>query len=193
MTRIGVRQACHEHLAASVIQRNQIRSTETQIPMRTIRILPLLAAALLAVTGCSRIDALLPGSSLENMVGQWLLTYPAEGDAHTEMRMTFAEDGSYSSELLWIGFYGLPADEVTGYWRTWGEYRMEGDRLMVRLTRSEQWQKYAAGPNPSVTTPEPVWGDRGTVDVDGNRLIHTYVSAPADAEETFVEVYRRER
>jgi hypothetical protein len=31
------------------------------------------------------------------------------------------------------------------------------------------------------------------VDVDGDRLIHTYVSAPADKPERFTEVYRRER
>ena len=82
---------------------------------------------------------------------------------------------------------------MTGYWRTRGRYRMEGDRLMVAITRSEEWQKYAVGPNPSVSTPRPVWGERGTVDVDGDRLIHTYVSAPADRPETFTEVYQRER
>lgn len=162
--------------------------------MRITRILPLLLAVLVAATGCSQVNDLLPDvGGGENVEGQWLLTYPANEGAHTEMRMKFGGDGSYSSELLWIGFYGLPADEVTGYLRTEGEYRMEGDRLMLRITRSEQWQKYAVGPNPSVSTPTPAWSPWGTLDVDGDRLIHTYVSAPADAEETFTEVYRRER
>jgi hypothetical protein len=163
--------------------------------MRTIRILPLLAAILFAAPACSHVDNLLPdadGPSV-NVVGEWVQTYPADEDAHTETRMKFGADGSYRSEILWIGFYGLPADEVTGYVRTRGEYRLEGDRLMLRITRAEHWQKYAAGPNPVVTTPEPTWWQHGTLDVRGGHLIHTYVSAPTDAEETFTEVYRRER
>jgi hypothetical protein len=164
--------------------------------MRTFRILALLGVALFASTACSGVDDVLtavrPGESVD-VAGNWLLTYPANDGAHTEMRMKFGADGSYSSELLWIGFYGLPADEVTGYWRTAGRYRMDGNRLLLAITRSEQWQKYAVGPNPSVSTPLPRWTARGTLAVDGDRLIHTYVSAPADAEETFTEIYHRER
>jgi hypothetical protein len=161
--------------------------------MRILRILPLLLALVVAATGCSRVGDLLPDAGDENVEGEWLITYPANEGAHTETRMKFGGDGSYESEVLWIGFYGLPADEVTGYWRTEGEYRMEGNLLMLRITRSEEWQKYAVGPNPSVSTPKSVWSDRGTLDVDGDRLIHTYVSAPFDAPQTFTEVYRRER
>jgi hypothetical protein len=163
--------------------------------MRTIRILPLLLFALFATAGCSRMDDLLPEVTAPsvNVVGEWLTTYPSNDGAHTETRMKFGADGSYSSELLWIGFYGLPAGEVTGYVRMQGQYRLEGDRLMLRITRAEQWQKYAVGENPSVSTPRPVWGENGTLAVEGDQLIHTYVSAPADAPETFTEVYRRER
>lgn len=163
--------------------------------MRTIQILTLLFAALFATAGCAHVDGLLPefGPSTVDVVGEWLVTYPANDGAHTEMRMKFEADGSYSSELLWIGFYGLPANEVTGYMRSRGEYRMDGDRLMLRITRAEEWQKYAAGPNPSVSTPEPRWNAWGTLAVEGDRLIHTYVSAPADAPQTFTEVYRRQR
>lgn len=162
--------------------------------MRTVRTLALLAAVLASAVGCAQLDNLLPrteGSA--DVVGQWLVTYPASDGAHTEQRLTFGADGSFSTELLWIGFYGLPADEVTGYMRTRGQYRVEGGRLMLRVTRAEEWQKYAVGPNPSVATPDPVWGERGTVRVQGDRLIHTYVSAPADAPQTFTEIYRRER
>jgi hypothetical protein len=182
-------------MAARVVERNLARSTATPIRMRTIRILPLLAAALFGTAGCSQVDDLLPEVTAPsvNVVGEWLITYPANEGAHTENRMKFGADGSYSSELLWIGFYGLPADEVTGYLRMQGQYRLEGDRLMLRITRAKQWQKYAAGPNPSVGTPEPAWWENGTLAVEGDRLIHTYVSAPADAPETFTEVYRRER
>lgn len=163
--------------------------------MRTFRFLALLSA-LFAATGCSGVDdvltAIRPRESVE-VTGDWLLTYPANDGAHTETRMKFGADGSFSSELLWIGFYDRPADEVTGYLRTQGRYRMEGDRLLLAVTRSEEWQKYAVGPNPSVNTPLPRWSERGTLAVDGDRLIHTYVSAPADAPQTFTEVYHRER
>lgn len=161
-----------------------------------IRILPLLvAAALFSTAGCSRTDDLLPEVTVPsvNVEGEWLTTYPANNGAHTETRMKFGADGSYSSELLWIGFYGLPAGEVTGYLRMRGQYRVEGDRLMLRIVRSEIWQKYAVGENPSVATPFPTWSEHGTLAVDGDQLIHTYVSAPADRPETFTEVYRRER
>lgn len=163
--------------------------------MRTLRLLALLAAALFAAAGCSATDDLLtavrPGDV--DVVGDWLLTYPANDGAHTETRMKFGADGSFRSEVLWIGFYELPADEVTGYWRAQGRYRMEGDRLLLAITRSEMWQKYAVGPNPSVDTSVPRWSDRGTLAVDGDRLTHTYVSAPADRPETYTEVYHRER
>jgi hypothetical protein len=162
--------------------------------MRAIRILPLLAA-LCATAGCSGTDDLLPEVTAPsvNVVGEWLTTYPANDGAHTETRMKFGADGSFSSELLWIGFHGLPAGEVTGYLRMRGQYRLDGDRLMLRIVRSEIWQKYAVGENPSVSTPFPTWNENGTLAVDGDQLIHTYASAPADAPETFIEVYRRER
>lgn len=161
--------------------------------MRIARILSLLVPALLAAAACARItDVLVPGGSV-NVVGDWVATYPANDGAHTEERMKFGEDGAFRSEVLWIGFYALPADEVTGYMRSEGRYRVEGDRLMVAITRSETWQKYAVGPNPSVATPAPAWGDHGRVAVDGDRLTRTYVSAPADAPQTFTAVYHRER
>lgn len=127
-----------------------------------------------------------------NVQGDWVFPYPANEGAHTETRLKFGADGSYSSELLWIGFYGLPADDVTGYLRTAGQYRMEGDRLLLRIIRSETWQKYAVGTNPSVSTSVPTWLRRGTLEVRGDKLVHTYVSAPGDADETFTEIYQRE-
>jgi hypothetical protein len=165
--------------------------------MRIDRILPLLAAALLGTAACSGADDLLvPDTWVASVsvVGQWVSSMPANDGAHTEERMTFGDDGSFSSEILWIGFHGRPAAEVTGYYRTRGSYALDGDRLMVRTTRAEQWQKYAVGENPSVvTTSNPIWTERGTLAVAGDRLLHTYVSAPADAPETFTQVYQRER
>lgn len=159
--------------------------------MRRIRTAVLLAATLFAAARCSGADLFTADSA--GVVGRWLVEYPANDGAHTEQRLTFGADGSYASELLWIGFYGRPADEVTGYLRTRGQYRVRDGVLMLRIERQEEWQKYAVGPNPAVSTPRPVWGDHGTVRVEGDRLIHTFVSAPADAPETFTVTYRRER
>lgn len=165
--------------------------------MRTSRILSLLAVVMLASSAAcdGGGDLLVPDTMMGsvNVVGEWVAAYPASDGAHTEERMKFGASGSYSSEVLWIGFYGRPADEVTGYLRTQGRYRMEGDRLMLLVTRVEEWQKYAVGPNPSLSTPDPVWAGRGTLEVEGDRLIHTFVAAPLDAPETFTQVYQRER
>lgn len=164
--------------------------------MRITRTLALLSAVLLGSAACSRVgDLVAPiiGSPSVNVVGDWLSTHRANDKERVEERMKFGDDGSFSSETLWIGFYGVPKDEVTGYSRTYGRYRLDGDKLQVSLTRSEHWQKYAVGTNPTTVTLEPVWGDRGSLDRDGDRLIHTYVSAPVDAPQTFKQVYQRER
>jgi hypothetical protein len=44
-----------------------------------------------------------------------------------------------------------------------------------------------------VNTSVPGWSERGTLARDGDRLIHTCVSAPADAEETFTGIYHRDQ
>ncbi|HEX8362726.1 MAG TPA: hypothetical protein VF613_21570 [Longimicrobium sp.] len=143
--------------------------------MTRLRILSLLALALLAAC-----DPAVVTSSPE-MTGEWLAVFPSENGARTEQRMTYGEDGSYTFEIIWYGFYNLPSSEVTGRSRATGQYRLSGGRLELRI-RQEEWQRYAAGPNPSVTVHDDAeWSGHGTVRIEGDRLLHTFVSAPADA------------
>ncbi len=158
--------------------------------MRAARPLLLLILTLLAAA-CDR-AATITGPA--ELVGAWAVSNPAPEGAHTEQRMTFGSEGNFTAEVRWYGFYGLPADEQTGYMVSRGSYRLEGTTLVVRLTRQEQWQKYAVGENPSVETiRDPRWNEAGSVHVDGDRMTFTYVSAPADAPQVFTEEYRRVR
>lgn len=165
------------------------RSPEPDIPMNALRTCVLLTCSTLA-SACDNHRIAGP----EEMRGEWLLVRRVDNGARTEQRMTFAADGSLRSETQWLGFYGLPATEVTGYMRQNGRKRFEGSTLLLRIERSETWQKYAVGPNPSVVTVrKPEWTERGSVRVEGDQLLHTFVSAPADAPETFTAVYQRLR
>lgn len=162
--------------------------------MRLLRTSALLLALLLTAAACAR-DLLPPfdPDDAADVGGRWVLVYPHPEGARYEKRMSFGTDGVYQSEGLWIGFYGQPADEVTGSLRIRGRYRLDGDVLMLRITRSEMWQKYGIGANPSIVSrSDAPWEERGTMRVEGGKLIHTYVSAPADAPTTYTEVYERE-
>jgi hypothetical protein len=126
--------------------------------------------------------------------GEWRIVQPASGNPYTVQSMVFRPDGTFGFELLWYGFHGSPPTTLTGYARTVGEYRLDGERLLWREHRSEHWQMYAAGPNPSVSVvSRPEWTEYGTVRVRGDRLFHTFTSAPADAPITTTMVYERVR
>lgn len=155
------------------------------------RLLVLLLLALpLLVQGCDGGSATGP----TELRGEWLATHRLSDGARTEDRFYFGADGTFRHEYLWYGFHGLPATELTGYSRTAGRYRVEGDSLHVLVGGRESWQKLAVGPNPTVTrVRRPRWAEHGTVRVEGDRLFHTTVSAPADAPQVFTQEYRRVR
>lgn len=157
--------------------------------MRTLRIRGVLLAAALLVSAAGCTDGLVD-TNPPAMVGTWLMSHPGLAGGRTETRMTFAQDGAYSSEMRWVTGSG----ETMGHVRVRGHYRMEGDHLLLRITRSEEWQAGAAGPNPAVDRRLlPQWQEHGTVSVDGEFLTHTFVSAPFDAPETHFVIYHRKR
>jgi hypothetical protein len=153
---------------------------------RTLQLLLLISL----VTACDRSTVLEPSP----VRGEWRIVQPAPGNAYTEQSLVFGSDGTFRSELLWYGFHGSPPTTLTGYARTVGEYRLDGERLLLRQRRSEEWQMYAVGPNPSVSVvSRPKWAEHGTVRVSGDRLFHTFTSAPADTPVTATMVYERVR
>lgn len=156
--------------------------------MKSLRMSALVILLLLAAA-CDR-DPLLGPPELH---GEWRLVHQAQ-EGHTEHRLTFGADGGYRSELRWYGFYGHPATVVTGYATATGAYRLDGDELRLRIARTEEWQMYAVGPNPSVQKVlAPSWERAGTVDLNGDELRYTFVSAPLDVPVVTTAVYQRLR
>lgn len=152
----------------------------------------LLPLALAALAGCN--DGRATGGPPDRVVGEWLASHPAPDGARTETRMAFGADGGFRSEVRWYGFHGHPPATLTGYARETGEFRLQGDRLMLRIRRTENWQMYAAGPNPAVEERErSAWTGQGTLRVEGDRLLLTTTSAPADAPVTDTTAYARVR
>ena len=150
----------------------------------------LFALILLLVAACESRSLVTP----EAMRGSWRAVYPAGPGERTEQWIHFGSDGSFRSEILWYGFYGHPSSTRTGYMVSEGQHRVDGDRLEARIRRTEQWQMYAAGPNPVIEVrSDPEWAEHGTVRVRGDQLFLTTTSAPADAPITTTEVYQRVR
>ena len=157
--------------------------------MRLAKILSALSLLLL-VAACESRSLVAP----EGMRGSWRIVYPADDGARTEQWIHLGADGSFRGEILWYGYYGHPPATRTGYSTSEGEHRLDGDRLEVRVRRTEQWQMYAVGPNPAIEVrKDPEWTDYGTVRVRGDQLFHTTTSAPADAPITATETYQRVR
>lgn len=157
--------------------------------MKLPRTVPVLALLLL-LAACESRSLVAP----EEMRGSWRIVYPAGDGARTEQWIHLGSDGSFRSEMLWYGYHGHPSATRTGQSISEGEHRVDGDRLEVRIRRTEQWQMYAVGPNPAIEVrSDPEWTDHGTVRVRGDQLFHTTTSAPADAPITATETYQRVR
>ncbi len=154
--------------------------------MTPLRVLFLLALALIAA--CDRA----PVSGSRDMSGEWVTVSPPDNGTHIEQRMSYGEDGSYTFDVIWYGYFGHPSDQVTGAARSTGRYRLDGDRLEVRIVSYEEWYRNAT--SPSVTLVEdPKWEAHGTVRVEGDRLLHTFVSAPLDVPVESTVTYQRAR
>lgn len=155
---------------------------------RSIRIL---AAAVVALAACDRAIT----ASEQQLQGTWRAD---EHDSDTGgggpkdaySQLTFGPGGAYVAEYFSYGGYGRAAGVPTAYYRSDGEYRLVGDSLQVRIFRETSTDVQFAGSN-FTRTVDGGWAGSGTVEIDGDHLVHRYITCPADAPEPTVATYTR--
>lgn len=163
--------------------------------MRPVTTLGLLLIAGITAVGCDR-QSLLPVP--EAVAGEWMAEPYRWSDnwspKRTDQLLTLGADGGYTWEVRSYGGYGKSESELTFFSKVIGEYRVEGDRLQVRLAQQVTWDSFYGNPKPRVEDlSSRGWTDHGTLELKGDRLTHTYISYPADAPETTVVIYQRIR
>lgn len=164
--------------------------------MRSIR-RPLLLVLLLSIAAaaCNRLVA--PTS--DALTGEWVGPRETWSDGvspdHMDRLVTFGADGSYRFEVRIYGAYGQPAAQLSSWSKTEGRYRLEGDRLLVKLEATTSWDSfYGADSQERVERLDSSgYADSGQLRLRGDELVHTYLSYPADAPVETVMVYRRAR
>ena len=111
--------------------------------------------------------------------------------------LTFEATGSFTSEFRSYGIYqGQSRDELSGYQRTEGTYRAEGNRLVFQATRLVAWDRFYGVASPvRVTEPYPYGTifDDARYEMQGRQLTLHYTIYPADAPEPTVIVFTRAR
>lgn len=146
--------------------------------MRLRRLLPL---AVLLAAACDG-GGTLPVES-DPIVGEWVT--PTEPPLlnqtvdRAELRLSYGEDGSYATELLWMDDHA--ADPVVYRLETEGRYRVEAGAVSVSIRAWRHWtaargtwqDEYVANPDD--------FGGSVPYSVDGDRLT-LYYSASTDGE-----------
>jgi len=111
--------------------------------------------------------------------------------------LTFEATGSFTSEFRSYGIYQeQPHDELSGYQRTEGTYRAEGNRLIFQAARLVWWDRFYGVASPErVEEPYPYGTifDDARYEVLGRQLTLHYTVYPADAAEPAVLVFTRTR
>jgi hypothetical protein len=111
--------------------------------------------------------------------------------------ITFETSGSFTSEFRSFGVYaGQPRDELSGYQRTEGTYRTEGDRLVFQPTRLISWDRFYGVNSPEqVSEPYPYGTifDNARYEMTALLLTLHFTVYPADAAEPAVLVFIRAR
>lgn len=137
-------------------------------------------------------------SASSSLDGTWVAAAEnASPSGWYQRSLTFETSGSFVSEFRSFGIYGgQPRNELSGYQRTEGTYRTEGDRLLFHPTRLISWDRFYGVNSPiSITEPYPY----GTIFDDARYVIQAplltlhYTVYPADAAEPAVLVFARAR
>jgi hypothetical protein len=110
-------------------------------------------------------------------------------------RSLIFEANGFTSEVRSYGIYpGQPRDELSGYWRTDGTYRVEDDRLVFQPTRIAWWDRFYGATSPEqIREPYPSESifDDARYEMQGQQLILRFTIYPADAPEPAELVYTR--
>ena len=109
--------------------------------------------------------------------------------------LTFGADGAFTSEFRSYGVYaGQPRDELSGYQRTEGTYRVAGQRLIFEPQRLVSWDRFYGANSPeTISEPYPygsIFDDARYV-VLGSQLSLRYTTYPADAPVATLLVFTR--
>jgi hypothetical protein len=154
-----------------------------------IRTAVALAVALASASGCER-SPLLP----DELRGTWVLEERASDGSRTEHTLVLDRRGRIGYDARSYGWYDLPDGVLTGYHRYSGTYRIDGERLMTRITRTETWALYAVGANPYVEHHRDARvHDAARVRLEEGRLVFTFVHAPLHVPEEVTIVFERRR
>ena len=109
--------------------------------------------------------------------------------------LTFEPGGAFTSEFRSYGVYpGQPRDELSGYQRTEGTYRVEAKRLIFQPVRLVSWDRFYGATSPeTVSEPYPYGSifDDAHYDLVGPLLSLHYTTYPADAPVPTLLIFTR--
>lgn len=155
---------------------------------------PLSLAALLALplalSACESALAVGDGIGDERLAGTWVREREPAPPGEIREQVVYGADGTYVRDVRYYGYNAQSANELSGFYKAEGQYRLNGDRLEMRLVRETHWDALTGG-EPTVDRHFGGWVDAGTVRIEGDTLIRTYTTYPADAPvETIVRYHR---
>jgi hypothetical protein len=170
-------------------------------PARAAALAVALGAAVLAVggAGCTDDAAVLVGDMAvpADLLGRWATPPEPNSGGSFVYSLEFGRDGRFVVEWRAFGMYpGQRAGDVSGYSRSYGAYRVDGDRLTMLVDRVVTWDRFYGADSPeTVTRPQPataMYDDaRFRVEAGGEALVLDYTSYPADAPVAARMTFRR--
>lgn len=109
--------------------------------------------------------------------------------------LTFGADGAFTSEFRSYGVYaGQPREELSGYQRTEGTYRVAGQRLIFEPQRLVSWDRFYGANSPETMSEPYPYGsifDDARYVLLGSQLSLRYTTYPADAPVGTLLVFTR--
>lgn len=144
------------------------------------RLQPILFTLVLLGVGCSGPTE----TDSFSLTGHWVTAPEDLGPgAWYQTHLLLDRRGLVVVDVRSYGHYGRPRDELTGYSRIQGIYRIEGDRLLFTPRRLAQWDRFYGADSPEHTQ-EPYHGplfDEARYVLGAGQLTIDYITYPFDA------------